>query len=143
MKGYPYFKRQIREHIVVAERVLGHELPPKAQVHHANRNRTDNRTSNLVICEDQAYHSLLHKRMRALEACGDANWAKCVYCHCYDCPANLTRRLVSRRMRQYCQTYHNSCRATYEQQRKEKRRWRTFGEIAHPKNRPDYQSVLG
>jgi DNA-directed RNA polymerase sigma subunit (sigma70/sigma32) len=31
-------------------------------VHHVNGDRSDNRPANLVICEDQSYHQLLHQR---------------------------------------------------------------------------------
>lgn len=48
------------EHILIAERALGHALPAGAQVHHANGKRVDNRNSNLVICQDNGYHRLLH-----------------------------------------------------------------------------------
>jgi HNH endonuclease len=58
------------EHIVIAERALGKQLPPKAVVHHINGKPADNRNSNLVICQDQSYHMLLHKRARELERFG-------------------------------------------------------------------------
>jgi hypothetical protein len=58
----------VREHVLVAERALGKFLPPGAMVHHVNEVKADNRGANLVICENHAYHQLLHRRMRKLEA---------------------------------------------------------------------------
>lgn len=55
----------VDEHVLVAERALGAFLPPRAVVHHANEDRRDNRPENLVICESQGYHRLLHARMSA------------------------------------------------------------------------------
>ena len=52
--GYVY------EHTLIAEKALGKTLPPKAVVHHANGSRD---SGPLVICEDIAYHHLLHQRM--------------------------------------------------------------------------------
>ena len=79
-KGYVY------EHILVAEKALGKPLPPGAVIHH--HGAKDDQTQ-IVICEDRAYHMLLHQRMRALKACGHANWRKCGLCKQYDKPENL------------------------------------------------------
>lgn len=60
-------KERIYEHIHIAEQALGRKLPAKAVVHHMNEKPADNHTPfNLVICPDQAYHMLLHKRARDL-----------------------------------------------------------------------------
>lgn len=72
------------EHIVIAERALGHSLPKRAQVHHVNGRPGDNSRGNLVVCQDHAYHQLLHRRQRALEACGNANAHRCRICGRYD-----------------------------------------------------------
>jgi hypothetical protein len=59
--------RRVYEHIFLAECALGKPLPAKAIVHHMNNIPDDNFTPlNLVICPDQAYHMLLHKRARDL-----------------------------------------------------------------------------
>lgn len=52
----------IREHILVAAKALGKPLPIGAVVHHVDGNKSNNKTSNLVICPNDAYHKLLHKR---------------------------------------------------------------------------------
>lgn len=60
--GYQY------EHIILAEKALGRKLPKNARVHHMNEIRDDNHTPlNLVICPNEGYHQLLHKRMRELK----------------------------------------------------------------------------
>lgn len=67
--GYRVFRingKQVYEHTLVAEKALGRKLPPGAVVHHVNNDPADNRPSNLVICPDQAYHLLLHRRMKDL-----------------------------------------------------------------------------
>lgn len=57
---------KVYEHILKAEKALGKELPEKAQVHHINHNPLNNKNSNLVICQDQSYHFLLHVRERRI-----------------------------------------------------------------------------
>lgn len=96
--------RRKTEHILVAERAMGKSLPKGAQVHHVNGVRSDNRNANLVVCQDQAYHALLHVRTAALAACGHASWRKCTHCKQYDAPQRLS--ILSSGA-----VYHKACRA--------------------------------
>lgn len=82
-KGY------VPEHILIVEKAMGKFLSPKHKVHHFNEDTANNVNKNLVACEDQKYHLLLHRRKRALEACGHANYRKCGYCGQWDHPQNL------------------------------------------------------
>ena len=61
-------------HRMRAEQALGKPLPVGAIVHHADGSRADN--APLVICQDAAYHKLLHMRMRIKAAGGDPNTDK-------------------------------------------------------------------
>lgn len=82
----------VREHILIAEAVLGKLLPDDVVVHHHNKNGHDNANNNLVICPNHAYHMLLHQRMRALDACGNASWVPCMVCKKYDSPTSMKKR---------------------------------------------------
>lgn len=88
-------------HVDAAEQALGKPLPSGAEVHHVNGNPEDNRNSNLVICPDHAYHSLLHQRQMALDIAGNANLRMCRICQIYD---NQTRMRPYRK-----QFYHATC----------------------------------
>ena len=88
-RGFNVDGKVKREHILVAERAMGKPLPVGAVVHHVDRNRLNNAPTNLVVCPDQTYHMLIHTRMRALEACGHADWLMCQYCKQFDAPENL------------------------------------------------------
>jgi hypothetical protein len=92
-------------HRLVAEKALGRTLPSKAQVHHVDGNKLNNHPSNLVVCEDQAYHRLLHTRADALVATGNPEWRKCNYCKQWDSPEVMGHRGTA--------NYHFTCHSKY------------------------------
>ncbi len=112
-RGYLIFGeggRNRREHVLIAEKALGKKLPNGAVVHHADGNSLNNDPDNLVICPNQGYHRLLHRRLNAFTACGNADWRKCVLCKVYDSPENVARyggRCV-----------HKACAAKKERERR-------------------------
>lgn len=63
----------IAEHLVIASRAIGKPLPLGAEVYHVNSDKLDNRPANLVICQDHAYHALLHQRGAVVAAGGNPN----------------------------------------------------------------------
>ena len=79
----------INMHTLIVERVLGRKLPDGAEVHHVDGNGRNNKHSNLVICPSIAYHKLLHVRTKALNACGNAGWLRCIRCKKWDDPKNM------------------------------------------------------
>ena len=80
---------QSLEHREIAEKALGKPLPHRAIVHHMDCNCGKDNPHGLVICQDQAHHVLIHRRMKALRESGNANYRKCSYCKQYDDPKNL------------------------------------------------------
>ena len=96
----------VLEHILTAEKALGKPLPEKAVVHHANGSRN---SGTIVICQDRAYHNLLHQRTRSLRACGHASWRKCCFCKQYDEPANLIFSGQNKG-----KIYHKKCENEYQ-----------------------------
>jgi len=101
----------VREHILVAEKALGKPLPPEAIPHHVDENRANNLPSNLVVCQDRNYHKLIHMRMRALKACGQASWRLCHICGKYDDPQNLKMGSAK--------NYHRDCNIQACKQRRQ------------------------
>ena len=73
-------------HVVLAEKAFGKELPLGVVVHHADGNAENNSTDNLVICPDEAYHRLLHKRLKAYFAVGNPDWVQCSICQQFSDP---------------------------------------------------------
>ena len=101
--------KYIFEHDLIAEIILGNPMPKKAVIHHVNEIKQDNRHCNLVICEGEGYHKLLHQRMKAFEISGNKNYRKCVFCKKYDNQNNL---YVSKLI------FHRKCHNEYEKQRR-------------------------
>lgn len=95
-------------HVLIAEKALGKPLPEGAEIHHFDGDRLNNSSDNLVICPDSAYHKLLHKRQRALEACGHADWLRCNICKEYSPPKTL---VVDEKN---SSQYHRECRRLYQ-----------------------------
>lgn len=82
-RGYPQGQRPQHtgqpvadKHVLIAEAVLGRRLPKGAEVHHVDGNRQNHSHSNLVICQDRAYHHLLHVRARVVKAHGNPDTHK-------------------------------------------------------------------
>lgn len=102
----------LREHVVIAEKALGCLLPDKAEIHHVDGNKSNNNNRNLVICNDRAYHILLHCRTKALKECGNANWLKCCFCKKYDDPKNMK---IGKRPKDH---FHAECKNKYQRERR-------------------------
>ena len=90
------------EHVLIAEKALGKFLPVGAVVHHHNGTKD---SGPLVICQHNAYHRVLHRRKRALDACGHASWRKCKYCKQYADPKNMLKNGYA--------CYHSAFRSNY------------------------------
>jgi hypothetical protein len=100
----------IGEHVDMAERALGRLLPDGVEIHHVDENKSNNVPGNLVLCENRAYHALLHKRSRALAACGDASALRCYFCHTYDNQADIYTTSQGK-------TRHRSCERRWAKER--------------------------
>lgn len=80
--GYKRHGHDQYVHRTLAERVLGRMLRTKEQVHHIDEDRSNNTSTNLVICPSQKYHMLLHSRQRIVDMGGYPNTQK--YCKYHD-----------------------------------------------------------
>lgn len=102
----------VYEHTVIAARALGRPIPRGVVVHHVDYNGGNNTPRNLVICQDQAYHLLLHHRTDAYRATGDPSMRKCGYCHQWDLPESPDFYSTESR------SYHRRCHSHYKAARR-------------------------
>jgi hypothetical protein len=63
---HPYadVRGYVMEHRLVAEAAIGFYLPLGVPVHHFDLKTDNNARTNLVVCEDHAYHMILHFNTR-------------------------------------------------------------------------------
>jgi hypothetical protein len=73
---------EVYAHVVIAEAALGKSLPAGAEVHHVDGDPRNNAPRNLVICENRAYHRLLHARARIVRMGGKPDGERvCAICY--------------------------------------------------------------
>ncbi len=118
-------------HLAIAERAIGKRLPPGAQVHHVNGDRYDNRRTNLVICQDAAYHRLLHRRQRVISLGGNPDtqrWcAKCL-------SLQPSKEFETMRFGRQCdRPYCAACQRQYDQERWRRPEVRLRRQLRQPK----------
>lgn len=99
----------VLQHVLVAERAIGRPLPAGAVVHHVDGDGSNNEPANLVVCQDRAYHALIHQRERALKACGDPDALPCAFCKVHDRAENMIPHGTLSRNR----WTHRECRNRY------------------------------
>jgi hypothetical protein len=97
---------RISEHRYIAANALGSPLPEGAVVHHHGGGKCGK--GQLVICQDDAYHKLLHMRQRAYEATGDATKRKCRYCKQWDDVSNMVT--YHEQKQPNGRFYHSACK---------------------------------
>ncbi len=95
------------EHVLVAEAALGKPIPSGSIVHHVDGDNWSNTSTNLVVCQDQRYHKLLHMRERAVAAGYPPNYRPCAYCKEFDDPSNMSENAAAG------QVYHKPCANIY------------------------------
>jgi hypothetical protein len=100
-------------HRVIVEEALRKKLPVGAVVHHIDYDRTNNNTNNLIVCQNQAYHKLLHALQRVVDLGGDPNLD--AYCSYHQC---LHRKELFSPVKKRWNALNNRCReATNEYRR--------------------------
>ena len=115
--------KNIRAHVLIAETVLGHPLPRGAEVHHVDENKRNNAHANLVMCQDAAYHDLLHYRATIVRAGGNPNCeALCSVCR-------VVKPIEAFRAdRTNVRGHRSACRICHQQQQRDQyRRRRRLG----------------
>jgi hypothetical protein len=96
-------RRQL-EHRVIVEELLGRALSSKVSIHHLDGDRSNNAHDNLVVCEDAAYHRLLHKRAMALIVTGNPKLRRCCVCGLWKEESDYWMRHQGKYMHNRCKT---------------------------------------
>lgn len=102
-------KNYVLQYVLIAEKVLRKSLPKGVIIHHFDEIPSNDKNENLVICENNTYHRLLHQRKRAYDACGHTNWKKCHICKEYDEVENLYMS-----PNKNSSAYHKRCKKKYQ-----------------------------
>lgn len=110
-------------HRKIAQKILGKKLPPGCIVHHINNEKLNQ--ASMVICQDQSYHMLLHKRERAYKVCGDPTWRKCGLCKQYDDIKNMVAKYPSQDRDIW---FHMGCRSENRREYYRKKKARVSNE---------------
>lgn len=97
---------RVSAHRQIAATALGKPLPETAVVHHVDENKRNNVNSNLVICQDEAYHQLLHLRARIVRARGNPNTDHI----CGDCGVKPLADFYKYRSGRYAGTPISTCK---------------------------------
>lgn len=98
VRGYAY------EHRLVAEKILGRRLRRGEQVHHKDKNKANNKPSNLEIHKDQHSHFFEHrKRESGKRAPGEKN--RIIACRC-GCGGRLKKFDYQGRPRRFIYPHH-------------------------------------
>jgi hypothetical protein len=109
---YPVDKNGDRLHIIAASNAYGGKLPLKSRVHHFDCDYRNYKNNNLVVCNDDAYHRLIHIRTSAFNICGNANYRKCDFCKVWDDPSNMTK------IKGRATYYHKKCNTKHHAERR-------------------------
>ena len=104
----------VMRYYLIVEKATKKPFPINAVVHHVDENSGNDNSNNLVVCENEGYHKLLHQRKRALKACGNPNYRKCWICQRYDDPKNL---YIKQSFPKGGTIYHKKCKS--DKQKKE------------------------
>jgi hypothetical protein len=107
----------VREHRILAEKVLGRPLPEGVEIHHLEGGHT----GPIVICQDSNYHKLLEVRTRAFLATGDPHKRQCRHCHEWDSVENLYKHPNQHMFEHYV------CKQEYEKKYRKARYMAKYG----------------
>lgn len=104
-------------HRTLAARALGRPLPVGVDVHHVDQDIHSD-TPRLVICQDRAYHKLLHVRARVQKAGGNPNTDRI----CSKCRQVLPFSAFNNRRGNVSTGLQSACRECMNAYRRERKR---------------------